>query len=310
MGISVYHPIMSKNRLVDASLYTDQGQVRDHNEDYIGSCEPQSAENETDHGWLFIVADGVGGAEAGEVASELACDNTIEHYIANPFKENLGERLRDAMQMANTDLRRYVTDNGNRRMATTMVAVAIQNEDAYFVNVGDSRGYLWRKGDFRQITKDHSLVARLVEEGAITEEEAETHPRKNVILYSLGSEKTPQIDIFPMSLKKGDLILLCSDGLTRHVKDDELADIISKYGTEKATHVLIDLANKRGGLDNISAAVIQYNGRNDGRKTAVSPLQTDTPSPSPSTNRQTGRLLVALILLVAIAAIIAWFFIK
>ena len=142
MGISVYHPTMSKNRLVDASLHTDQGQVRDHNEDYIGSCEPQNAENEADHGWLFIVADGVGGAEAGEVASELACDHTIEHYIGNPFKENLGERLRDAMQMANTDLRRYVTDHDNRRMATTMVAVAIQNKDAYFVNVGDSRGYL------------------------------------------------------------------------------------------------------------------------------------------------------------------------
>lgn len=304
MGISVYHPTMSKNRLVDASLYTDQGQVRDHNEDYIGSCEPQNAENETDHGWLFIVADGVGGAEAGEVASELACDQTIEHYIANPFKENLGERLRDAMQMANTDLRRYVTDHGNRRMATTMVAVAIQNEDAYFVNVGDSRGYLWRKGDFRQITKDHSLVARLVEEGAITEEEAETHPRKNVILYSLGSEKTPQIDIFPMPLKKDDLILLCSDGLTRHVKDDELADIISKYGTEKATRVLVDLANERGGLDNISAAVIQYNGQ----KTAVSSQTTDAPAPSPTINKQIGRLLVALTLLVAIAAILAWFF--
>lgn len=306
MGISVYHPTMSKNRLVDASLYTDQGQVRDHNEDYISSCEPQSAENEADHGWLFIVADGVGGAEAGEVASELACDQTIEHYIANPFKENLGERLRDAMQMANTDLRRYVTDHGNQRMATTMVAVAIQNEDAYFVNVGDSRGYLWRKGDFRQITKDHSLVARLVEEGAITEEEAETHPRKNVILYSLGSEKTPQIDIFHQQLKQGDLILLCSDGLTRHVKDDELADIVSKYGTDKATHVLIDLANERGGLDNISAAVIQYNGR----KTAVSSSATDATKTSSSTNKQMGRILVALILLVAIAAIIAWFFIK
>jgi len=302
MGISVYHHAMSKNRLVKASLYTDQGQVRDHNEDFISSCEPQNAENEADHGWLFIVADGVGGADAGEVASELACDYTLEHYIANPFKENLGERLRDAMQTANTKLRRYVADHGNRRMATTMVAAAIQNEDAYLVNVGDSRGYHWRKGKFRQITKDHSLVARLVEEGAITEEEAETHPRKNVILYSLGSEKTPQIDIFHLQLKRGDLLLLCSDGLTRHVKDDEMADIISKYAPEKATHVLIDLANERGGLDNISAAVIQYNGR----KTAVS--APSIPPLTPPQKGKTGWILVAIILFIAIAAILAWFF--
>ncbi len=300
MGISVYHPIMSENRLVDASLYTDQGQIRDHNEDFIGSCEPQNAENEADHGWLFIVADGVGGAEAGEVASELACEYTIEHYVANPFKENLGERLREAMQVANTKVRRYVVENDNRRMATTMVAVAIQDEDAYFVNVGDSRGYHWRKGNFRQITKDHSLVARLVEEGAITEAEARVHPRKNVILYSLGSEETPQIDIFHQQLKRGDILLLCSDGLTRHVEDAEMADMISKYTPEKAATVLIDLANIRGGLDNISAVVIRYNGR----KTAVVP----TPEPSTPFFKTKWGMLTALILLAAIAAILAWFF--
>jgi protein phosphatase len=293
---------MSENKLVDASLYTDQGQVRDHNEDFIGSCEPQNAENEADHGWLFIVADGVGGADAGEVASELACDYTIEHYVANPFKANLGERLRDSMQVANTKVRQYVAEHDNRRMATTMVAVAIQNEDAYFVNVGDSRGYHWRKGKFRQITKDHSLVARLVEEGAITEAEAEVHPRKNVILYSLGSEKTPQIDIFHLKLKRGDLLLLCSDGLTRHVKDEELASIITKYPPEKATHVLVDLANDRGGLDNITAVVIRYNGR----KTAVVP----TPEPPPPPLKTKRGVLVALILFAVIAAIIAWFFIR
>lgn len=300
MGISVYHPIMSENRLVDASLYTDQGQVRDHNEDFISSCEPQNAESEADHGWLFIVADGVGGAEAGEVASELACDYTIEHYVANPFKENLGERLRQAMQVANTKVRRYVVENDNRRMATTMVAVAIQDEDAYYVNVGDSRGYHWRKGNFRQITKDHSLVARLVEEGAITEEEALVHPRKNVILYSLGSEKTPQIDIFHQKLKPGDILLLCSDGLTRHVEDDEMANMISEYTPEKAATVLIDLANIRGGLDNISAVVIRYNGR----KTAV----VSTPEPKTPFFKTKRGILTALILLAAIAAILAWFF--
>ncbi len=294
---------MTKNKLVDASLYTDQGQVRDHNEDFISSCEPQNAAKEADHGWLFIVADGVGGADAGEVASELACSYTIDYYVNNPFKKNLGERLRDAMQSANSDLRRYVTQNGNRRMATTMVAAAIQEGEAYIVNVGDSRCYHWRKGVFRQVTKDHSLVARLVEEGAITEEQAENHPRKNVILFSLGSEKTPQIDIFHQPMERGDMLLLCSDGLTRHVKDAELADTLSKYRPEKAARLLIDLANERGGLDNISAAVIYYNGR----KTAV--VRRPAPKAVPFLKTKAGIIAVLMPLLIA-ALIVAWLIIR
>ncbi len=297
---------MIKNKLVDASLYTDQGQVRDHNEDFICSSEPQNAEEEADLGWLYIVADGVGGADAGEVASKLASNYTTDHYLNNTSKENLGERLHDAMQAANSELRRYVTENGNRRMATTMVAAAIREKDAYIVNVGDSRGYHWQKGSFRQITKDHSLVARLVEEGAITEEEAEVHPRKNVILFSLGSEKTPQIDIFHQQMEPGDVLLLCSDGLTRHVKDNELADTLSKYRPEKAARFLVDLANKRGGLDNISAVVINYNGKN-GQKTAVTfPSKTKE---IPFLKTKQGRMAM-LVFALAVSILITLFFLS
>jgi protein phosphatase len=148
--------------------------------------------------------------------------------------------------------------NDNKRMATTMVAASIAGNLAYIGNVGDSRGYLWRRQGLRQITKDQSLVAKLVEEGAITEAEAAIHPHRNVILYSIGSEKTPQIDLFEVPLELGDKVILCSDGLTRHVSDQEISDIVAKAELETAVATLVDLANQRGGQDNITVFIINY----------------------------------------------------
>ncbi len=251
---------MNLNRLVKASLRTDQGRVRDHNEDFVISREPTSGEDETQNGWLYIVADGVGGADAGEVASQFASESTVKHYVNNNDMADPGERLRESMRSANKDLRQLVVDRGNyARMATTMVAVVIRDQRAYISNVGDSRGYHLRNGEFRQITKDQSLVAKLVEEGAITEAEAAVHPRKNVILYSLGSERDPRIDLFEQPLEPSDILLLCSDGLTRHVSDQEISEIISSVEPETAARYLIDLSNKRGGEDNISAAILHFN---------------------------------------------------
>jgi protein phosphatase len=163
------------------------------------------------------------------------------------------------MQAANTNLRQLVAErNQNKRMATTMVATVIGDQVAYIANVGDSRGYHWRGSSLRQVTKDQSLVAKLVEEGAITEAEAAIHPHRNVILYSIGSEKTPKIDLFEVALDPGDIIFMCSDGLTRHVSDNEISDILGGEQLEKATSQLIQLANQRGGQDNISAAIIVF----------------------------------------------------
>ncbi len=250
---------MSFKRLVEASLDTHQGRVRGHNEDFVTFEEPSNNEEEARNGWLYVVADGVGGADAGEVASEFASSRTVEHYLKNNHTTDWGQRLLEAMQAANTELRQLVADRDDRsRMATTMVATVIRNGHAFIANVGDSRGYLWRKGELTQITKDHSLVAKLVEEGAITEAEAAIHPRKNVILYSLGSENNPRIDLFEQPLQQDDILLLCSDGLTRHVTDEELAEIISQQDTVTATETLINLANSRGGEDNISVALLLY----------------------------------------------------
>ncbi len=257
---------MSNLGQITAILRTDTGRVRDHNEDFVSYWEPPNREAETESGWLYIVADGVGGADAGEVASELTSEHTINHYLEHADEPNWGQRLLNAMQAANSELRQYVLErNDNSRMATTMVAVVLQENHAYIANVGDSRGYLWRNGRIQQITKDQSLVAKLVEEGAITEEEASFHPRRNVILYSLGSERSPKIDLFEQTLQKDDILFLCSDGLTRHVTDAEIALTLSEESPEQAATTLIRKANERGGEDNISVAVIRYE-----KETAVS----------------------------------------
>ena len=242
---------------VNASMRTDKGQVRDHNEDFVACYEPAGADEIARNGWLYILADGVGGGDAGEVASRYATERTLHHYLADDETADRSIRLPAAMQVANTDLRDLIALQGaGSRMATTMVAAAIEDGKVTIANVGDSRGYLWRSGSLRQVTKDQSLVARLVEEGAISEEEAAEHPRRNVILHSLGSEKRPQIDVYVLPLTPGERLLLCSDGLTRHVSDEEIAAAIREHEPALATERLVQLANDRGGEDNISVAIL------------------------------------------------------
>lgn len=143
-------------------------------------------------------------------------------------------------------------------MGTTMVATAIQDDSVAIANVGDSRGYLISNGVITQVTKDHSLVAKLLEEGIVTADEAEALNIGNIILQSIGSEQPPVVDIFTLSLKDNDCLLLCSDGLTNHVADDEMNEIVSNYSPEEAARELVDLANSRGGHDNITVLILKY----------------------------------------------------
>lgn len=244
---------------IQAHLRTDTGLVREHNEDFVAFREPANEEDAQQNGWIYLVADGVGGADAGEIASRFASEQMIAHFLENIDETDMGRRLLDAMQAANADLRRLVAErNNNSRMATTMVAAVIHKNQVYIGNVGDSRGYHWRNGLLQQITKDQSLVAKLVEEGAITEAEAELHPRKNVILYSLGSERQPKIDLFVLELLAGDILLLCSDGLTRHLSDSDIGEVINQATPEVTSETLVQTARQRGGEDNISAAIIHF----------------------------------------------------
>lgn len=241
-----------------ASSATDQGRVRDHNEDFLFLREPKDAEDEARNGWLFIVADGVGGADAGELASSFATERTVVHYLEADVTE-WEPRLKKAVELAHYDLCALIASReGQRRMGTTLVAALLTNDNVLFANVGDSRAYICRNGRIRQVTKDHSLVVKLLDEGIITEEEAAELKISNIILQSIGSEHPPQIDIFPETLLHGDKILLCSDGLNTHVANDEMAQILEQYPPSEAAQKLIALANLRGGLDNISVIVLEY----------------------------------------------------
>jgi serine/threonine protein phosphatase PrpC len=247
------------SEMIKASLSTDRGCLRDHNEDFVASHEPDEGAGEIRDGRLYIVADGVGGSDFGEIASQYATEQTVYHYLDTYEMADWRQRLVQAMEAANGDLRLLIAERGSgNRMATTMVSAVVHGEWGTIANVGDSRGYHWRNGYLEQITNDHSLVARLVEEGAITPEEAENHPRKNVILHSLGSENRPRIDVFDVKLAYDDRLILCSDGLTRHVSDSEIAEIAGGDDPAVSTESLVELAKERGGEDNISVGIILY----------------------------------------------------
>ncbi|MDT8306839.1 MAG: Stp1/IreP family PP2C-type Ser/Thr phosphatase [Anaerolineae bacterium] len=249
---------MAESIRIIASFRTDKGRVRENNQDFVAWREPDTQEARDRDGWLYLLADGAGGMDAGELASRYATERLLEHYVEGAGERDWGLRLHRAMLAANSDLRQLsASQAAQNRMATTMVAAVIAGDKAYIGNVGDSRAYLWRAGALQQITRDQSLVAKLVEEGAITEEEAATHPRRHVILYSLGSVRDPQVDIYELTLNAGDQILLCSDGLTAHVEDDELAAILGEQDPEEASAALVQLANERGGQDNISVGVLR-----------------------------------------------------
>ncbi len=240
---------------------TDIGLRRENNEDSI------SVPNETDGIKLFILADGMGGAKAGEKASSLAI-KTIRDYIRLNFikidrtKEAIAELVRKAMVEANkvifTLSIEYKEYNG---MGTTVVVVLLYRGSMYIGHIGDSRVYRLRKNVLRQLTKDHSYVQELLRQGSITLEEAKHHPQKNVLLKVLGCDRDIMPDVMTKGFVKGDMILLCSDGLTNMVEDKIIYEIIMKNSSDLklACQKLIDEANQNGGTDNISAIIISSN---------------------------------------------------
>jgi PPM family protein phosphatase len=277
---------------------TDVGKQRDQNED----CAYKRVESseEGDRG-LFIVADGMGGYKAGEVASRLAVETisraldslfkplpeqpTIKLDVASldkTVKQSLSseeqpvtqitrkltetvvvtaveEQLRAAIQQANKAILRYgEQQSAARGLGSTVTAALVQNDQAYIANVGDSRTYLLRNQQLVPITRDHSLVARLVESKQIEPEDVYTHPQRNLIYRSLGAgHKSIEVDIFHQTLQRGDTLLLCSDGLWEMVRQQDLLKVLSEQRSpQKICETLIDMANANGGEDNITAVVV------------------------------------------------------
>ena len=238
---------------------TDIGFVRKLNEDYHMNYI-------ADDFSLLVVCDGMGGHKAGEVASKKAVE-TVINYV----KENENENEKDyentlikAITLANEEVYKDSENNSeHRNMGTTIVACLVYDDNAIVANVGDSRLYLYRDGELKQITVDHSLVNDLLSSGTITEEEALDFAQKNVITRSLGIQDTVDIDIFNIKLIKDDLILMCTDGLTSQLENEDIVDIIKKEtDLDKITQNLIDEANDIEGIDNITITLYLYEGEN------------------------------------------------
>ena len=258
---------------------TDVGRTREHNEDAFlvadlttGHTTLTSDEREHlsgERGTLFMVADGMGGAAAGELASSMAVEVVVnelrERWCAGDVPAdpgNFASALRAATEAANARIHAYATAHPeNRGMGTTATVAGLLYDTLYLAQVGDSRAYLIRDGVARQLTKDQSLMQKLLEAGEITEEEAETSDRRNIILQALGPEPNIRIDLTHQPLRQGDLLVLCSDGLSGQVRVEEIAELASNEPElTRLSQMLIDRANAAGGPDNITVVVARFEG--------------------------------------------------
>lgn len=229
---------------------THVGQARPANEDAILVGET-----------VFVVADGMGGAAGGHIASST----TVESFQAlDGARFGDAEEAEEAMRRAILDANRAVRENAEQDprlegMGTTVTAVMLNGSDLYVGHVGDSRAYLWRDGQLRQLTHDHSLVQQLVDLGRLTEEEAEDHPQAAIITRAVGLSREVDVDVDTLEPQSGDRLLLCSDGLTRVVGEEEIGQHLAALrDPAEVTRSLIDLANERGGPDNISVVILVF----------------------------------------------------
>jgi protein phosphatase len=208
---------------------------------------------------LFVVADGMGGHRGGEIASALAVKTIESSYYADTGPSR-SAALKLAVEGANRlILEEAISNPSLTGMGTTCTAMAVHGGFAYFVHVGDSRAYVLREGEFVQLTQDHSLVGEMVRSGILSDEDARNHPKRNVITRSLGVQSTVVADtpFTPFKLEQNDVFVLCSDGLTSMVDDAEIAELAEGNTPSTTTKMLVDLANQRGGKDNITAVVVK-----------------------------------------------------
>jgi len=257
---------------LDVATATDVGMRRQQNEDSHGCWMPEDSAERERRGVLLVVADGMGGSLAGEVASRLAVQTVLRAYReaggSNPLDE-----LFHALEFANQVVHDESTRNAQLTgMGTTCTALAVIDRDVLLAHVGDSRAYLMRDGRPHQLTRDHSLVAQMVREGQLTPEQARVDPRRNVVTRSVGVGASVEIDAQRLehALEPGDTLLICSDGLHGLLSDEDLASIASRPDLAAGCRDLIALANERGGPDNITVVLARLEANGDGQTTTAS----------------------------------------
>ncbi len=327
---------------------TDVGRSREHNEDRFlvadltrkdASLQPQVRQHDLgDRGSLFVVADGMGGAAAGELASQMATDTIFAHLMkawnaeTEATPQRFAHRLKEAVEVANASIHAHAKAHPEvKGMGTTTTAAGVLGDHLYLTQVGDSRAYLVRRGVAHQLTKDQSLMQRLVEAGELTEEEAAQSERRNIILQALGPDPKVKVDLTHQEVRRGDVLVLCSDGLSGQVKKEEIAQIVTQANGELAgaCDKLIALANERGGPDNITVVMARFDGeglRSSGEQEEVGhqvyPLidtETSTepvpiykgsrpPVPNKETREARGRLFTVVLAALAVLAAVLWYF--
>lgn len=283
---------------------TDVGRTREHNEDCFvvadlttmnATLQPEVRTHRPGPlGSLFMVADGMGGAAAGEIASEMATQVVLAELDAKwrpsavTDADAFSMALRRAVEAANTSIHKYALEHPEfRGMGTTTTIAGVLGDALYLCQVGDSRGYLVRDGVATQITKDQSLVQRLIDAGELTPEEAEVSERRNIILQALGPELTVKVDVTMQPLRRGDTLVLCSDGMSGQMRIDDISRIVVESPDLMATcKNLIDLANENGGPDNITVITARFEG--EGLRAAdAADTVGHRPYVSPAENRPT-----------------------
>ena len=264
--------------LYQVATRTHTGKVRDHNEDAVGAVldwrERLALDDELlqQRGHLFAVADGMGGHAAGEVASALAMETLFTEYYTGPWQGDAETMLTAAVQAANRAVWEASENNAAQHgMGTTLVALVHQPGVELVANVGDSRAYRFRAGKISQVTTDHSWVAEQMQNGVLSESEAAKHPLRNVITRSLGSEPEVTPDLFVDEAQPGDIMLLCSDGLSNVVKPKEMANILQAYPLDEAADKLVELTLERGAPDNVSLVLVQVQGKAQRRSKSFLP---------------------------------------
>ncbi len=239
---------------------SDPGRSRDHNEDYLGYAEPESPQNARSHGWLFALADGVGGHDHGEVASRTAVEHLVCGFREAPAAEPLGDLLTRLVRSANHEV--YDAGRkaglGSTRMATTIVACALRYDRLAVAHAGDSRCYLLRNGQALPLTRDHTVANDQVKLGILSAKEAAESPNRHLLVRSLGNDLFVSVDLSEHQMLPGDVLVLCCDGLHNSVAGSEIA-ALAGHGADlnAAARKLIALANDRDGSDNISVSIIR-----------------------------------------------------
>jgi PPM family protein phosphatase len=241
---------------INGVMVTHSGYAREMNEDAVAWIVPGNADSDIERGTLAVVADGMGGHAAGEVASRIAADTVRRLYYE--LEGSPPDVLTACMTAANHAIyERSQSDPACAGMGTTCTVLAIRGGAAFLAHIGDSRAYLLRDGKLAQISEDHSLVAQLVRDGVITAEEAARSPERNVILRALGLEPLAKPSIWQegLALKAGDALVLCSDGLSDLIDDETIADTVRSLPAAEACQELLEQALAAGGTDNVSVGV-------------------------------------------------------